>query len=127
MQVRCPECQGRCRMDYKEWPSLPFRPVADDVALEQVTVQVLHDQPCRMCNGSGRIAATERVPVVQHGRRIGTVPPDFDPAKIKSTSWLYSVRPGDFRREGDEWVVSQTLGPGDLEAVPGFVWDRSEG
>lgn len=68
---------------------------------------------------------TERVKVIQQGRVVGTVPPDFDPISIKSRSFLYDVRPGDFRREGDSWIADKMLGPGDLEAVPGFVWDHS--
>lgn len=66
---------------------------------------------------------TERVPVIFHGRRVGTVPGDFDDRNIKSNSWLYDPRPGDFKREGDSWVVGRTVGPGDLEAVAGFVYD----
>lgn len=67
-----------------------------------------------------------RVDVIQHGRKIGTVPAVFEPTAIRSTSWLYDVRQGDFVRDGDAWIASRTLGAGDLEAVPGFVWDRSE-
>lgn len=67
---------------------------------------------------------TGRVPVVQHGKRVGSVPATFDPVAIKSTSFFYEPRGGDFVREGDAWVASRTLGPGDLEAVPGFVWER---
>ena len=65
-----------------------------------------------------------RVDVWQSGKKIGTVPATFDPMAIKSTSWLYDVRHGDFVRDGDYWTANWTLGPGDLEAVPGFVWDR---
>lgn len=68
---------------------------------------------------------TDRVRVIQQGRAIGTVPPDFDPISIKSCSFLYDVRPGDFKRDGDAWIANKTLGPGDLESVPGFVWDHS--
>lgn len=67
-----------------------------------------------------------RIDVIQHGRKVGTVPATFEPSAIKSTSFFYNVRHGDFVREGDAWIASRTLGPGDLEAVPGFVWDRSE-
>jgi hypothetical protein len=66
---------------------------------------------------------TERLPVIQYGRRIGTMPPDFDPANARSTSFMYDVRPGDFRREGDTWVVGRTLGAGDVDCVAGFVRD----
>jgi hypothetical protein len=74
--------------------------------------------------GYGHLLPTERVPVMQEGRRIGTMEPYFDPLSVKSTSPFYDVREGDFKREGDVWIASRTLGPGDLEAVPGFVWDR---
>lgn len=68
---------------------------------------------------------TERVDVYRHGKKIGSVPGSFDPLTIRSTSFFYDPRPGDFVREGDKWIASRTLGPGDLEAVEGFVWDRS--
>lgn len=67
-----------------------------------------------------------RVDVIQRGKKIGTVPAAFEPSAIKSTSYFYDVRAGDFVRDGDKWIASGTLGPGDLEAVPGFVWDRIE-
>lgn len=81
---------------------------------------------CEQCGGAGMIERTERVPVVQNGRLIGTVPPSFDPLKIKSTSIWYDPRPGDFVPDRDVWIAARTLGPSDLEAVPGFVWHRQE-
>lgn len=74
--------------------------------------------------GYGHLLPTERAAVIQDGKHVGTVPPDFDPLAIKSKSFFYDPRPGDFRREGDAWVANRTLGPGDLECVPGFVCDR---
>lgn len=68
---------------------------------------------------------TGRVDVMRRGKKIGTVPATFDPLAIKSQSPWYDVRSGDFRREGDVWIASNTLGPGDLEAVPGFVWEST--
>ncbi len=68
---------------------------------------------------------TERLPVFHHGRRVGTMAPDFDPASVSTISFLYDPRPGDFRREGDTWVAARTLGPGDLDCVLGFVRDDS--
>ena len=65
-----------------------------------------------------------RVDVMQHGRKVGTLPATFEPTAVRSTSFFYDVRHGDFTREGDVWIASRTLGPGDLEAVPGFVWHR---
>lgn len=67
---------------------------------------------------------TERLPVRQHGRIVGTMAPDFDPMLIKSKSFLYDPRPGDFKLDGDEWIAAKELGLGDLEAIPGFVRDR---
>lgn len=64
-----------------------------------------------------------RVDVMQYGRRIGTVPADFEPFSIKSQTFLYDPRPGDFRREGNAWIASKSLGPGDLDAIPGFTRD----
>lgn len=70
--------------------------------------------------GHGDLLPTERVPVMQYGRRVGTLPPDFDPANIKSRSFLYDPRPGDFRREGGAWIANRTLGASDLDMVPDF-------
>lgn len=74
--------------------------------------------------GLGDMIPSGRLDVWQHGRKIGTVPATFDPMAIKSTNFFYDVRQGDFVRDGDKWTAHRTLGPGDLEAVPGFVWDR---
>jgi hypothetical protein len=73
--------------------------------------------------GYGNLVPTGRVTVMQDGLRVGTVPADFDPAAIKSRSVMYDLRPGDFRREGRVWVASSSLGPGDLQAVPGLKLD----
>ena len=71
--------------------------------------------------GLGHLLPTERMKVIQNGRHIGTVPPDFNPIAIKSRSFLYDPRPGDFQRDGDTWIASPSLGNGDLEAIPGFA------
>lgn len=64
---------------------------------------------------------TGRVNVVQRGRVIGTLPADWHPVSMRSTSWLYQPREGDFTPSSDGvWVASNTLGPGDLTAVEGF-------
>lgn len=66
---------------------------------------------------------TERVPVFQYGRRIGTLPPDFDLAFARSNSFMYDVRPGDLTRDGDKWVVGRTMGASDIDCVVGFIRD----
>ena len=70
--------------------------------------------------------ASKRVAVFQHGKQVGSLPGDFDPLFVKSTNWLYDPRPSDFRRVSDHWEAAWTLGPGDIESVPGFVWNRNK-
>lgn len=70
--------------------------------------------------GYGEMLPTERVSVSQSGRVIGSVPPDFYPLAIRSSSFLYDPRPGDFVRDGDQWRASSNLGPGDFDMIPGF-------
>lgn len=67
---------------------------------------------------------TERLPVIHHGKRVGTMVPDFDTLTARSISFIYDVRPGDFRREGDTWVAARNLGPGDIDCVAGFIRDQ---
>lgn len=69
----------------------------------------------------GHLIGKERIKVMHHECMVGSVPADFEPCAIKSRTVFYDVRPGDFRRDGDVWVASRTLGPGDLDAVVGFV------
>jgi len=52
---------------------------------------------------------------------------DFDPDFIKSTNYFYDPRPGDFKREGAVWIAANNLGPGDLDAIPGFERSRDIG
>lgn len=136
MLIGCPTCHGRRTMRYAVEPDLPLAgkyvdPTATvDIAFES------REESCRTCKGEGRVEASKlgpefRIPVTQRlskgglSRVIGSVPPEFDPARIRSTSRLYTPRHGDFVRVGDTWEAIWTLGSGDLEAVPGFVWDRS--
>lgn len=77
----------------------------------------------RLLEAHGVEMPTERVPVFQYGRRIGTLPPDFDPAFARSNSFMYGVRPGDFTREGAKWVVAKNMGASDPDCVVGFVRD----
>lgn len=74
--------------------------------------------------GLGDFIPTERIPVIWNGEKVGTFPPEFDPISIKSKSYFYDPRAGDFRREGSAWIAAKNLGPGDLESIPGFIWDR---
>ncbi|MNS81577.1 hypothetical protein D3C72_1152910 [compost metagenome] len=68
----------------------------------------------------------KRLPVFHRDREIGTLPPWFDPATTKSTTFLYDPRPGDFVRDGDRWIASSSMGPGDLDAVPDFERKAAE-
>jgi hypothetical protein len=135
MMIGCPECHGRRKMYYRvqDEPDRPLNTLG--VLPTDVTVES-REEPCRTCKGDGRVEESTlgpefRVKVYQrlsaNGELllIGTVPPSFEPSRIRSTNWLYTPRPGDFTRENDYWVANYTLGSGDLEAVPGFVWDRS--
>lgn len=124
MEVTCPECRGARTMRYIDPVPMPSGPILDTLATA-TAVYSAHDEPCRTCKGVGRVKSTARVPVVQEGRRIGTVPHDFNPRRIKSTNWLYDPREGDFRLEDGAWIAARTPGPGDIEAVPGFVWERA--
>lgn len=63
---------------------------------------------------------TGRVAVKRNGVVIGTVPATFDPTTIKSRSFLYDPRPGDFRMVDGEWIASPTLGGGDFKCIVGF-------
>lgn len=74
-----------------------------------------------LMRSAGLPTPTERLPVIHHGQQVGTMAPDFDPDNVKSNSFWYDPRPGDFRRDGDTWVAARTLGPGDVDAVAGFV------
>lgn len=67
--------------------------------------------------------STERVPVMQYGRRVGTVPGDFDLMFARSRSPFYDVRPGDLVRQGDAWVAARNLGASDLDCLVGFRRD----
>jgi hypothetical protein len=76
---------------------------------------------------AGVESTSERQPVFQDGRKIGTVPGDFEPLAIRSKHWLYEPRRGDFTRSDRGWEANGMLGPGDLDAVSGFVWDQDSG
>ncbi len=80
----------------------------------------------RLMDAHGIEMPTERLPVIYHGRRVGTMAPDFDPATARSISFMYDVRPGDFRREGNTWVVGRAMGAGDVDCVAGFIRDSNQ-
>ncbi|WP_247446945.1 hypothetical protein [Bradyrhizobium sp. 197] len=77
----------------------------------------------RLMEAEGIEMPTERVPVIQYGRCIGTMPPDFDPASARSVSFMYDIRPGDFTRTDEGWVVGRTMGASDVDCVAGFIRD----
>lgn len=81
----------------------------------------------KLMEAEGVEMPTERVPVIQHGRRIGTMPADFDPTFARSVSFMYDVRPGDFTRTDEGWVVGRTMGASDVDCVAGFIRDAGQG
>lgn len=88
----------------------------DARALERYGLAALMD-----AEGLAEFMPTERLPVFQYGRRIGTMAPDFEPMTAKSMSPFYDVRPGDFVRSDEGWVVGRTMGAADVDCVEGFV------
>ncbi len=96
------------------------------VRLSVDAVRELGAAECVRRMGHGDLLPTERLPVMQRGRRVGTMPADFDPTNVKSGNWLYEPRSGDFTREKDHWAAANNLGPGDLDAVVGFVRETFE-
>lgn len=62
----------------------------------------------------------KRIPVIQEGRLVGSLPAWFDPWAARSLSFLFDIRDGDYVRKGDTWIAHRTLGPGDLDCTPGF-------
>lgn len=124
MQIKCPQCLGRGTIEVGER--------GDDTALDwskSPTASLTFRRivkTCERCDGRGQADATDRLPVMQDGRRIGSVPPNFNPARIRSLSWMYSPRASDFMRGEDAWIAASSLGPGDLEAVAGFLWERHD-
>lgn len=93
----------------------------------------LSTEEIRMCGLKIVLAAyghdepTEPIPIFSYGRQVGTVPADFHPMGFESRSVMYDPRPGDFRMEDGVWIAHRALGPGDIEAIPGFIPLRREG
>lgn len=115
----CPDCAGRGRR-YEPRPLTArecLGPFTGPVPQTETKFEVM----CETCKGSGEITLA-RLPVMQDGHQVGTLPSTFDPFAIRSRSPFYQPRQGDFRRDGDAWVAHPSLGPGDLGAVPGFVF-----
>jgi len=124
MRKECPECRGQRTVFYARWPEPePVVEFAASTTSAEMTVSKTLEN-CRRCRGDGTIENTDPIPVFQYGVKIGTVPPDFDPDSFVSRSVMYRPRRGDFQLIGSHFDASPSLGDGDLEAVPGFVWER---
>ena len=67
-----------------------------------------------------------RLDLIEDGRKIGTLPGSFDPMNVKSGSFCYKPRRGDFEMRGNQVHMIAHLGAGDLESIPGFRWHREE-
>lgn len=99
----------------------------DDGRFIQFSVQDVREHGLdALLSAHGVKIPKDRIPVFQDGQRIGSVHATFEPMSIKSKSFFYDVRPGDFTRTKDGWDASRQLGPGDLHAVPGFRWDDAD-
>ena len=120
IKTACPECNGRGRSEQQN-PDSTFRAAS---SAKHATYQTIE---CKRCNGAGRVERTARVPVMQDGFQIGTLPPDFDPMDIRSASFWYVPRFGDFILDEAKnvFIASPNLGPGDLLSVPGFSMTSS--
>ena len=68
----------------------------------------------------------DRLDLIENGCKIGTLPGSFDPMNVKSGSFWYKPRRGDFEMRGNQVHMIAHLGPGDLESIPGFRWHRKE-
>lgn len=64
--------------------------------------------------------SSRRLPVMQDGVCVGSLPEDFDVKSAESSSPFYMVRSGDFRRDTESWEACGSLGMGDLMALPDF-------
>jgi hypothetical protein len=65
-------------------------------------------------------AEGERRDVIQSGKVVGSLPVHFDPNNIKSRSFMYRPRSGDFEWGEAGWIAHPSLGPSDLNAIPEF-------
>ncbi len=67
------------------------------------------------------LQSDNRLPVIQDSRIIGSFPADFNPRFAKSRSFMYDIRPYDFKLENGKWIVHQSLGASDVDCVIGFI------
>lgn len=69
----------------------------------------------------GILPSSERVDVIQYGRKVGELPAMWTPMLAKSSSFLYDYRHGDLTLRDGKWYASKTLGGGDLDCLIGFI------
>jgi hypothetical protein len=113
-RVDCPDDRANGKITYD--PGNGKRVTFDEWTVRRYGI-------ARLLADMGIDVSSERVPVMQHGKRVGTLGGDFDPLLARSHAFMYDVRAEDFTLDGDVWVVSPTLSAGDLEAVEGFKRD----
>lgn len=120
----CPDCSGR--VEIIDDPILAKRgEIAIRVGRDRYhSIEINKVRQAGLKKFCGAIFGIDigdaRVPVIQHGRTVGTLPDVWHPALAVSTSFLYEPRPGDFVRAGAVWIAHPTLGPGDLDAITDF-------
>ncbi len=64
---------------------------------------------------------TDRVDVMQYGRKVGELPSFWTPAMARSTSPMYDYRDGDLTLVDGKWEAHSSVGGGDLDLLIGFV------
>ena len=64
---------------------------------------------------------TDRVDVMQGGKKVGEMPSFWTPGLAKSTSRLYDYRRGDLTLINGKWEAAPSLGGGDLDMLVGFI------
>lgn len=64
---------------------------------------------------------TKRVPVLQDGREIGALPPNFDLAHTRFIAKTHVLRTADLRWTGNRWDAHSRLRPSGFERISGFL------
>jgi hypothetical protein len=94
--------------------------LSDGRRIDLVLAEVRQFGAAEIIAAYGLDEPTDPIPLMRGGRQIGTVPADFHPMGFESSSSWYDPRPHDFRMEDGKWIAHNSLGNGDIGAIPGF-------